>query len=72
MNFKQYKDSILNEEKEVKLATIEGAVDFILEQVKSKKEALKYIETVKNSFINKNKKKIKDMLNKLPDQMFKW
>lgn len=73
MNFKKYLDNQLNEEQlnEVKISTIEGAVDYSLENSKDKKSAIDFVNKSKDPFIKKNKKKILDMLNKLPDALFK-
>jgi hypothetical protein len=72
MNFKEYKDKILNEEKlEEQIKTVEAAVDISLENSKDKKSAIDFINKSKDKFVMKNKKKIIDMINKLPDSLFK-
>ena len=72
MSWKQYVNSVLNENlNEVTIKTIEAAVDYALEKTNNKKDAIKFIDNSKDNFIKKNKQKIKDMINKLPNGMFK-
>jgi len=68
--WKEYKENGKMLTDSVVIKTIEGAVDYALENSKNKKEALKLIKDSKDKFIIKNAKKINTMLNKLPDSMF--
>jgi len=69
--WKEYKDNIniINEQKIV-IKTIEGAVDYVLDNSKNKKEAITFIDDSKIDYIKKNSKKIKNMINKLPNSIF--
>lgn len=69
--WKDYKQSlkIINEANS-NIKTIEGAIDYVLDNSKSKKEAISFIDDCKDDFIKKNIKKIKDMINKLPNNIF--
>lgn len=70
MNFKEYRKNILEKKLEEKYVNVEDVVDDVISKAKSKKEAIKMIEKHKDSFVKQNKKKIIDMLNKLPNSMF--
>lgn len=65
---KTLSDEVINE----RVSTVEMAVDMALENTKNKKDAVKYIDKLakKDSFVKMNYKKIVDMLNKLPKNMF--
>jgi hypothetical protein len=67
--WKEYKEVGMITEA-VAIKTIEGAIDYALENSKNKKEALALVKDSKDNFIIKNAKKINDMLNKLPNSMF--
>jgi len=67
--WKEYKEVGMITEA-VAIKTIEGAIDYALENSKNKKEALALVKDSKDKFIIKNAKKINDMLNKLPNSMF--
>lgn len=71
MYLKEYLEEQLNSLDE-RVSTVEMAVDMALENSKNKKEAIDYIESLarKESFVKSNKKKIVDMINKLPKNMF--
>ena len=58
------------EEATVVLKTVEAAVDYVLDNAENKKEALSFIDKSPIDFIKKNSKKIKEMINKLPNSMF--
>lgn len=70
MNFKEYKNNILENKVNEEIKTVEAAVDTALENSKDKKSAINFINKSKDSFIKKNKKKIIDMINKLPKSLF--
>jgi hypothetical protein len=69
--WKDYKNNpnVINEAKVV-IKTIEGALDYALENSKNKKEAIAFISKTKDAFIVKNLQQIKEMLNKLPNSIF--
>jgi len=59
----------INENKIV-IKNNEDAIDYILDNTKNKKEAMKFIDDCEIDFIVKNSKKIKETINKLPNNIF--